>query len=134
MYMKYSKSIVIVMMLLFSLVCHADILEMPDGWTKERVDNEMKNRGFPNSDYPYYERYNGCGKSTHDIVPETYLGVVDFGHYACVAHDRCYMTLAPGRSRADCDKDMFGNMKNDCKRDLGRLSLQLHGLCDKLII
>lgn len=86
--------------------------------SKEEIDSYMKKNGFPDSDYPYYEKANGCGsKDDPHLIRDNWFGV----HFTndCYRHDNCYMTI--GKSQSECDIQLGKDMSYSC-------NAQLHGL------
>jgi hypothetical protein len=59
---------------------------------KATIDSLMKQRGYPNSNWPYFENVNGCSGG----APNTLFGNKVVFRTGCDNHDRCYMTLATG--------------------------------------
>lgn len=79
------------------------------GPSKEEIDEFARRTGeFPDSDYPYYTRPNGCGPPegvSAQFIPDGWW-FVDFRD-ACNNHDLCGSTL--GNSKQTCDT----NFRND---------------------
>lgn len=85
--------------------------------TKEQIDEYARSQGFPNSDYPYYEKVNSCGSGEYcKWVPDGWYPV-SFNN-ACNNHDRCYMTC--GTSQDECDNKFYEDLKAAIKRDLSQ--------------
>ncbi len=87
--------------------------------SKRDIDNYMRARGYPDSDYPYFERANGCGSNDGAglFVPNniTVLGIK--AHTirmsgACDDHDKCYMRV--GQDRGMCDRQFRLKMETMC--------------------
>lgn len=83
--------------------------------SKAEIDNYAKAHGFPNSDYPYYERTNRCGgEGWSGTAVRDSWGKVSFGD-TCDNHDRCYMTL--GSDLNACDDNFYKDARASCERD-----------------
>lgn len=85
------------------------------------------NPDFPEAEYPYAARPNGCGSSVAlangrismrpEWIRDTW-GPVDF-RSSCDRHDRCYFR---GPDRASCDAQLFDDLRASCERDLLKAS------------
>lgn len=83
--------------------------------TKADIDRYAMANGFPNSDYPYYERTNGCGsEGWKGLAVRDTWGQISFVD-ACNAHDRCFMI--PGSNVNACDDNFYGDVRTACERD-----------------
>jgi hypothetical protein len=100
--------------------------------SKAEIDAYAKAHGFPNSDYPYWEKANGCGSDPFNgIVPEGYPAA-DFTFFtpciptknfnsvsftsACNNHDHCYGTI--GTSKSQCDSQLGSDIVAACNARL----------------
>lgn len=82
--------------------------ELTEEPTKKDIDAALKKRGFPDSDYPYYERPNGCSNSPDSNWFNSGTGFKP----ACDNHDRCYSTV--GKSKRTCDDNFKADMDKIC--------------------
>ena len=82
--------------------------ELTEEPTKKDIDTALKKRGFPDSDYPYYERPNGCSYSPDSNWFNSGTGFKP----ACDNHDRCYSTV--GKSKRTCDDNFKADMDRIC--------------------
>lgn len=76
--------------------------------TKKDIDTALMKRGFPKSDYPYYEAPNGCTFSPDSNWFNSGTGFKP----ACDNHDRCYETV--GKSKEACDNTFKADMDKIC--------------------
>ena len=82
------------------------------GIPPQNIDSAMRYRGnFPDSNFPYYERVNGCSSPgwTFTIAPPSNR----WFESACNNHDRCYAT--PGQSKSICDAEMLRETLDICE-------------------
>jgi len=87
----------------FGLV--AQNLANPDP-SPAQINNFMRDSGWPDSNYPYYERENGCS------IPVIGFAFDAKFKPACDQHDRCYMTL--GKQKSECENAFYNDMKEIC--------------------
>lgn len=76
--------------------------------TQKDIDEALKTRGFPASNYPYYEAPNGCSNSPDSNWFNSGTGFKP----ACDDHDRCYATV--GQSKDACDDKFKDDMDKIC--------------------
>lgn len=77
--------------------------------TKKDIDTAMMKKGFPKSDYPYYEGPNGC---TRVLSSGGIFGNGTGFKPACDNHDRCYSTV--GKPKSVCDDIFKAEMDKIC--------------------
>jgi hypothetical protein len=84
-------------------LCRANPIDL-SGYTKAEVDLLARNHGFPEADYPFFSKPNGCGPDGWKgrLTPEqSHLLYGPNFRDACNDHDRAYMTLGQNRKQAD---------------------------------
>ena len=85
-----------------------------NGVSKTDIDAVMRRKGYPTSNFPYFEAVDGCGSGSNaNTIPDGF-GPVSFKEN-CNNHDRCYMQ-APGNedNRLKCDGALGRDAKNSC--------------------
>jgi hypothetical protein len=82
--------------------------------SKAEIDNYARANGFPNSDYPYYDKVNGCGgEGWSNTAVRDRWGKVSFSD-ACANHDRCYMRL--GSDVNACEDNFYKDLRASCEK------------------
>ena len=88
-------------------------------YSDEEINDYMRQNGFPDSNYPYYDKPNGCGsKENPHLIRDSWFGVRFKND--CYAHDYCYMTI--GRSQNECDTKLLRDMRYSCNAQLTGLN------------
>lgn len=90
---------------------------------KGSIDHHARLAGFPESDYPYFSKPNGCGPGAGTLnhaIPDTVQGGRVNWRPVCNRHDLCYMTY--GVDRAHCDNVFLAGMQRSCNEQLNSIA------------